>query len=292
MKENNSICNEKEKKIIIYLIIVFLILIYFSLFFIHNIEYKGIIKDNETVFNPENTIDNNETIVDKENIVDNIENIFNSDNRVNNNKKPLNSNNTVNNNENVSNSNNIKDNNENVINPDNTVDNNDNIINPDDLEDSNENISNPDNVVNNKDRFKVFENTNEWSKLKELNIFENKYFNNQLIAPGVHGNYNFTIENNGDTKLEYNIDFIEENISKINMVYKLKLNGLYVVGNESKWVKYDKLNIEKFIIDSQTNDLFTIEWKWQDSENDTQIGENEDTNYKLKIKITATSIEE
>lgn len=173
-------------------------------------------------------------------------------------------------------------NNKNVAGKDTQVDKNTN---------SENNVDN-DIIVDNSCRFRVLEGTQEWSNLKELSIFNNSYFQDKsIIAPGVSGNYSFTVENYSDTKIKYNIRFMEENNYNINMVYKLKLNGSYIVGSENQWVKYKDLCKDGLIVNNHTNDLFTIEWKWEDNYNDTIIGETEGADYKLKVQLNAEDYE-
>lgn len=254
-ENNDNITYINEKKIIICLIIISLLLIYYSLFFIHDINYRGTIQDKKQV------------------------EIEYSQNKDRNNVSTY-SNNSKNNN--VSKNNNI------IYN--NSV--NNNISSGTNNGANNGETNNPtENIVDNKDRFKIMQGTKEWKELKSLDIFRNKYFNNNsIIAPGVYGKYSFTVENYRENKVKYNLDFIEENIYNINMVYKLKLNGDYIAGNEEEFVKYEALNKDGLEIEANSNDLFTIEWKWQDDKNDTQIGKTEGANYKLKIKIDAYEI--
>lgn len=157
---------------------------------------------------------------------------------------------------------------------------------------NNENANNvnqgSDVIVNNKDRIKVFQNgETEWSELKELDIFKNSYFSDAKIAPGVSGIYSFTIENISDNACVYNINYTEENNYNINMVYKLKKNGVYITGDNNNWVKYDNLDISNINLNANANDIYTIEWKWEDSDNDTKIGETEGANYKMFINVYA-----
>lgn len=147
----------------------------------------------------------------------------------------------------------------------------------------------PSDIVDNRDRFRVLQGNKEWSELKELDIFNNSYFRDEsIIAPGVSGKYSFTIENIRDKACIYDMSFTEENKYNINMLYKLKLNGKYVNGDESNWVKYSELSKTNLTIESQKTDVYTIEWKWQDNDNDTEIGETDGAYYKMHIKVVAT----
>lgn len=253
-EEYNGKCCVNEKKIIIYLIVLALVLIFYSLFFIHYINFRGTIKDTQSVeINyPQNNDGNN--IIDFDNSQDNS---ITNNGQINNGQL----NNVVNGNM----SNNI----------------------------GNGQVNNTEeNIVNNKDRFKIMQGTENWKDLKTLDIFNNYYFNDHsIIAPGVSGEYSFTVENYRETNMKYNLNFIEQNIYNINMVYKLKLNGSYIAGDEQRYVKYQELNKEDLVINTNTSDVLTIEWKWQDNNNDTQIGKTEGSNYKMSIKVDAFDLE-
>lgn len=146
-------------------------------------------------------------------------------------------------------------------------------------------------IIDNSDRFKVKQDEKEFNELKEIDVFKNKYFNySPIIAPGVEGEYNFTVENEGESNFIYDIAFSEENPHKINMVYKLKLNGKYVLGNENDWVKGRDLSRKGSLLKSRANDIYTVEWRWEDTNYDTEIGEQGGENgayYKLHINVVA-----
>ena len=146
-------------------------------------------------------------------------------------------------------------------------------------------------IVDNSDRFRIMEGTKEWSELKELKIFNNGYFNGESkIAPGVSGKYNFTVENFGNTTMKYDISFTPENPYNINLKFKLKQNGNYIAGNESTWVNGSDMSIVDRIINANAKDVYTIEWKWIDAPNDTEVGETDGAYYKLHVKAYAEEV--
>lgn len=272
---NNKYCLN-EKKIIIYLIILSLVLLYYSLFFIHNLNFRGVIKDTQLVEirYPQNNNEMGNSIDINNSQSNTIANIIVDNNTTN----------SITNN-NITNGNLSNNTNNNIGNGNSSNNVNNNTGNGD--------INNPGgNIVDNKDRFKILQGTESWKDLKSLNIFNNCYFNdNSIIAPGISGEYNFTVENYKDTKMKYNLNFIEQNIYNINMVYKLKLNGSYIAGNEREFVKCNELNKENLLINANTNDVFTIEWKWLDNKNDTQIGKIEGANYRMQITLNVFELE-
>lgn len=144
-------------------------------------------------------------------------------------------------------------------------------------------------VVDYSDRIKVKENQAEFDDLKELHIFENKYFNDRsIIAPGISGTYYFTVENDTKSNWLYNVNFKEQNDYNVNMVYKIKLNGAYIFGDENSWYKNSDFSKLDLPLHSNTIDLYTVEWKWEDTDYDTQIGQTEGANYKLSVNVIGT----
>lgn len=131
-----------------------------------------------------------------------------------------------------------------------------------------------DTVIDYTDRFIVTQGVKEWRQLKELDMFRNSYFHDEaIIAPGVMGNYSFSVENESTATFNYNIDFKQENPYNINMVYKLKKNGQYVLGNENTWESYTGLNRVSQTLDPLSRDIYTVEWRWEHTDYDTPIGQ-------------------
>ncbi|MBE5805568.1 MAG: hypothetical protein E7313_02465 [Clostridiales bacterium] len=155
----------------------------------------------------------------------------------------------------------------------------------DDKDDGNED---DDEIIDNEARIKISEDGTDWNELKELRIFYNEFYEDEpKIAPGVSGEYKYTVENNWDKDVIYHMNFSEENPLNINMVYKLKDDGKYVFGDENTWVSHDDLNKPDIVIESGETHIYTLEWKWEHSDNDTQIGETEGAKYKIFIKVYA-----
>lgn len=165
-----------------------------------------------------------------------------------------------------------------------------NSINNNNVNNTNNSLPN-ENIVDNNDRFRVVENQKDWQELKELSIFKNRYFNDKsIIAPGISGIYNFTVENYFSSNIKYSMSFAEENNLKINLRFKLKRNGVYIVGNENDWVNCEELSQKDIYINSKSSDIYTLEWKWIDNNNDTEIGENDKSTYKIKVNVYAEEI--
>lgn len=127
-------------------------------------------------------------------------------------------------------------------------------------------------------------NGKELYEESELDIFKNSQFGNKnIIAPGSTGEYKFIIENLYDSSILCNTIFEEENEKNINLVYKIKLDGQYLNG-EDQWKRIEDIKMENIRIDK--NATCSLMWYWEDSENDTEIGlSSEEVKYKLKLKI-------
>lgn len=137
--------------------------------------------------------------------------------------------------------------------------------------------------------FTVFDNNITWGLLSDLNIFEDSLYNNRrLIAPRSTNIYEFIIRNNTGETINYNLTFRECNFNKINMKYRLTHEGEYLAGSETKWVTFDELNQSQRIIKNRKDDVYFLEWKWFDGENDTEIGEGDSSDYSLQIILKAT----
>ena len=148
-------------------------------------------------------------------------------------------------------------------------------------------------IVDNSDRIKVKQyGTQPFEELKELDMFRNFYFHDEaIIAPGVKGSYNFTVENDTINNYKYNITFTEENPYKVNMVYKMKLNGEYIVGSATEWKRHEDFTKYELPLNSPTVDLYEIEWKWEDTDYDTEIGETPGAYYKMHVDVQATRLD-
>lgn len=148
---------------------------------------------------------------------------------------------------------------------------------------------NPDNSQN-ASGLEVYDEDQNYTINTKLNIFKHKsyYVVNDLIAPGTENSYQFIVRNNNNFDIKYNIKMSEENKYNINMKYRLKLGGKYVVGDNKQWVTYDQLKKYNSQLPAGTYDVYTLDWKWFEGENDTQIGTQIDANYELNLEIGAT----
>jgi len=136
--------------------------------------------------------------------------------------------------------------------------------------------------------YTIISENKQWEEMQSIDIFTNEYYTNAVIAPGVEGNYKFDVNNGLVITMKYNIQLEEINNKNINMKYRLKLGDTYIIED---WTDIENIEIPTFQINSMTKAKYTLEWKWVDSENDTQIGKNaEDAQYNLKILVTSTEL--
>lgn len=134
----------------------------------------------------------------------------------------------------------------------------------------------------------ITENEIDWGDIEDLNIFSNPEFENKkIIAPRSQSSYKFAIENKLDNKVVYNIAMSETNEYNVNMKYKLKLDNVYIVGDEDTWVDVEDMQLDKVIVMPNSKNIYTVEWYWEDANNDTEIGKQIYAEYKLHINIEA-----
>lgn len=151
--------------------------------------------------------------------------------------------------------------------------------------DINENPNN--NIDKNKldNNFIVKDNYTIWSN-KRLRIFSNQayeYFSK--IAPGVSNSYDFVIKNNNDFPVLVDISMKEVNPYSINMEYKLRSENSFLAGSSFKYVSVKELSQKNIYLKAHSSKLYSLDWKWIDSYNDTEIGEAVDANYKLLVYV-------
>ena len=135
----------------------------------------------------------------------------------------------------------------------------------------------------------VYDSEEQYTTNTPLNIFTQTsyYVVDGKIAPLSENSYQFVIRNNNDFNIRYDIAIMETNEYDINMKYRLKLNGKYVAGNDREYVTADELNQYAIGLASNTYDVYTLDWKWFESSNDTKVGTNIAAYYKLDLKVTA-----
>lgn len=144
---------------------------------------------------------------------------------------------------------------------------------------------------NMKDNIIIYDEQVKYTDNIKLNIFTHKsyYVKNDAIAPNTQNSYQFIIRNNNDFAIKYNLKMEEENAYNINMKYRLKLDGKYILGNDREWVTANELIQNGLVLADKSYNVYTLDWKWfeSDNETDTKIGTNIDANYQLNISFLA-----
>lgn len=154
-------------------------------------------------------------------------------------------------------------------------------------EESGGNGKNDDEVIEPENELFVSDEKIVWDNVTQLKIFSNSIYTIEgKIAPEDSNIYRYVVKNSTGYNLKYSISFIETNPYHINMKYKLKKNGTYLVDH---YVSYDELNIEGQFLNAKKNDTYDLEWKWISSDNDTEVGKV-GANYSLKIEVKAESV--
>ena len=150
------------------------------------------------------------------------------------------------------------------------------------------------NVVKNNDiekngMLKVYDNDVDWSSKNELRIFSNSVYNfKNIVAPGSHNMYKYIVNNNEKFDVLYGLKFLEDNKDSINMKFKLKRNGEYIIGDDLNWESLNNKVINDLPLGINSYDVYLLEWKWMDGKDDTKAGFNQ-SDYKLNIEIKAKS---
>lgn len=141
---------------------------------------------------------------------------------------------------------------------------------------------------------RVSDKKQEIDENTSLDIFSNiKFDNKKIIAPGSFGSYDFMVKNTGSSKLSYNIEFKDIMDNPVNMKYRLKIDNVYIKGNENEYVTINELNTKNIKVMENSNNVFTLEWLWEhDNNNDTYTGSMKDTQYyTLNINVSLSDEE-
>lgn len=130
---------------------------------------------------------------------------------------------------------------------------------------------------------------------QNLKIFTNSIFEyDTMIAPGVSNTYHFVVHNSSDMDLKYRVQMYETSEYKVNLKYRLKRNNEYVIGDDTKWVSANELDISDLRINAGKSDSYSLDWKWdynggKDAE-DTIAGQKMTSQYKLNVRFNFRQI--
>ena len=135
---------------------------------------------------------------------------------------------------------------------------------------------------------KVNQGDIEVTKNTNLNIFNNLKFNGEKkIAPKSSGSYKFCIKNESPNDIVYHIKFTDKMNHFVNMKYRLKIDNVYIKGNEKEYITIDELNVDNIKVVKGSINTFTLEWYWADDDYmDTYVGSmKDDQYYTLNLEI-------
>ena len=251
---------KKTKAIIIFVIIILIVLM---LYFIVN---KINCIDNSSSLNPSGNMDVFD--IDDKNVKPKPDDNKN-DNKDNNNTDKSDNNSNNNNSNNNNNGNNNSNSNGNNNNNNGNSNNN-----------SNNNNSNKTDLI-------VSDNYSMWNSGR-VRIFSNPLYNfESKIAPGSSNGYKFAIKNSNDFDINIDFNLLEVNPLNINMKYNLKQEDSYVIGNDNVYKSASEIVVKNVKLKAKKTIVYTLNWKWIDSDNDTEIGQAENANYALTINIGA-----
>lgn len=124
----------------------------------------------------------------------------------------------------------------------------------------------------------------------KLNIFNNEKFEGEkIIAPHSQGTYKFYIKNKSNRDINYNIKFSDEMKKFVNMKYRLKIDNIYIRGNEEGYTTIENLDVNNVTVPKDSINMFTLEWYWEDNDElDTKVGTSEERYYTINLKIEAS----
>lgn len=156
--------------------------------------------------------------------------------------------------------------------------------------------ANPNDIADEKiSLIKVMQDDLQITKDTQLDIFSNvKYDGEKIIAPKSSGTYQFCVSNEAKNDILYHIKFSDEMKNFVNMKYRLKIDNVYIRGNENNYVSIEQLDVDNITVLKDSNNIFTLEWYWEDSdEKDTFVGSQEERQYyTLNLEIEAKEYEE
>lgn len=140
------------------------------------------------------------------------------------------------------------------------------------------------------DGIAITEDDIEIEKDTQLNIFNNEKFKGEkIIAPHSQGTYKFYIRNKSNRNINYNIKFSDEMKKFVNMKYRLKIDNIYIRGNEEDYTTIENLDVNNITVPKDSINMFTLEWYWEDNDElDTKVGTSDERYYTINLKIEAS----
>jgi hypothetical protein len=91
----------------------------------------------------------------------------------------------------------------------------------------------------------------------KINIFS-KTDDKSTIAPRSKGTYRFSVKNDSNYDMIYNIKFEDDMTNYINMKYRLKIDNIYIRGNSDKYISIDELNVDSVVVPKNSINVYGI----------------------------------
>ena len=134
--------------------------------------------------------------------------------------------------------------------------------------------------------FVIDEYGDNWNQEENLDIFYNDTFGTDKIAPGMKGEYAFTLKNENPNSLVFWFDFSCENEYGIDLAYTLLRDVICIYGVDNKLYAHE-LSTEEMTIEANSSSVFVLEWEWRHNDAvDTVAGQN-GAIYTLNINLNA-----
>ena len=125
----------------------------------------------------------------------------------------------------------------------------------------------------------------EYTLIADADIFDNPELGGaKVIHPGRESTYYFYVSNTNDYTFTCSIYFAEKNLEDINMKYRLRIAD--ASAENEPWHDISEINRTNVTVGANSKLLCALDWKWEDADNDTEIGERGLATYTLTITFS------
>lgn len=140
----------------------------------------------------------------------------------------------------------------------------------------------------------VFDKDSTWSTSSHIDLFARNELGNQVLYPGIKGEYSFTVNNRSLHDREAEVVIDDTNDFDIPLDIRMSRDGVYVLGSEDSYVSSADYDSGVYKIDPEGQSVYKIEWKWdlynseEDDSRDTELGvaaHYKDLPYYLNIVV-------
>ena len=140
----------------------------------------------------------------------------------------------------------------------------------------------------------VFDKDKTWSTTSHIDLFARNELGNQIVYPGVRGEYSFTVNNKSLHGREAEVVIDDTNEFDIPLDIRMTRDGEYVLGSETSYVNSADYDSGIYEINPEGQSVYKIEWKWdlhnsdEEDSRDTTLGvaaHYDDLPYYLNIVV-------